>query len=224
MGGAKSDGCGVNLPEIPGIDVHPNRSIWVKTSGLPEKVGLYDRSWQILAGLGGKFVSFIVSRYWTQAAYGMNIYCEFTKERIRIKIDGDEIAVQLRDDFYPRKMFKDAITNNKLEGFVFVHKKALGIFDRLKYRFEKNRVLILVHQEIQKFVTIRQIYNYASLFLEGKHVYIIRQKRNFNCDKLEELEKISHEYINSRYHDDTIIAALTEENRTHANSVGGKNK
>jgi hypothetical protein len=154
----------------------------------------------------------------------MNIYCEFKKEKIRIKIDGDEIAVQLRDDFYPRKMFKDAITNNKLEGFVFIHKKALGIIDRLKYRFEKNRVLILVHQEIQTFVTIRQIYNYASLFLEGKYVYIIRQTRNYNCDRLEELEKISNEYINSRFHDDTIIAALTDENRTQPNGVGDNTK
>lgn len=154
----------------------------------------------------------------------MNIYCEFKKERIRIKIGRDEIAVQLRDDFYPRKMFKDTITNNKLEGFVIIHKKALGLFERLKYRFQKNRVLILIHQEIQKFVTIRQIYNYASLFLEGKYVYIIRQKGDFNCEKLEELEKISDQYINSRYHDDTIIAALTEENRIQTSELGGNNR
>jgi len=147
----------------------------------------------------------------------MNIYCEFRKERIRIKINGDEIAIQLRDDFYPRKMFKDAMTNNKLEGFVFFHKKELGLFERLKYRFEKNRVLILVNQEIQDYVTIRQIYNYASLFLEGKYVFIIRQKGDFNCDKLEELEKISGEYINSRYNDDTIISALNDENRIQSN-------
>ena len=68
----------------------------------------------------------------------MNIYCEFKKGRIRIKINGDEIAVQLRDDFYPRKMFKDAITNNKLEGFVHHHRKKLGLIERLKYRFEKK--------------------------------------------------------------------------------------
>jgi hypothetical protein len=41
-------------------------------------------------------------------------------------------------------MFKDAITNNKLEGFVYHHKKNLGLLERLKYRFEKNRVLILI--------------------------------------------------------------------------------
>lgn len=150
----------------------------------------------------------------------MNIYCEFRKERIRIKINGDEIAVQLRDDFYPRKMFKDAITNNMLEGFVYVHKKNLGLFERLKYRFEKNRVLILINHEIQQFVTIRQIYNYATLFLEGKYVFVIRQKNGFNSDKLEELEKISDEYINSRYNDDTIISALTEENRTQTSEAG----
>jgi hypothetical protein len=149
----------------------------------------------------------------------MNIYCEFTKERIRIKINGDEIAVQLREDFYPRKMFKDAITNNKLEGFVYYHRKNLGFIDRLKYRFEKNRVLMLINREIQEFVTIRQMYNYASLFLEGKYVYIIRQREDFNADKLEELEKISDEYINSRYHDDTIIASLTEGNRTHTSEL-----
>lgn len=149
----------------------------------------------------------------------MNIYCEFKKERIRIKINGEEIAVQLRDDFYPRKMFKDAITNNKLEGFVYYHRKKLGIIDRLKYRFEKNRVLILVDQEIQEFVTIRQMYNYASLFLEGKYVFVIRKKDDFNSDKLEELEKISDQYINSRYHDDTIIASLTEGNRTQTSEV-----
>ena len=143
----------------------------------------------------------------------MNIYCEFRRERIRIKINGEEIAVMLRDDFYPRKMFKDTITNNKLEGFVYNHRKKLGLIDRLKYRFEKNRVLILISREIQEFVTIRQMYNYASLFLEGKHVYIIRKRDDFNSDKLEDLENISHEYINSRYNDDTVIAALTEENR-----------
>ena len=151
----------------------------------------------------------------------MNIYCEFRKERIRIKINGDEIAIQLRDDFYPRKMFKDAITNNKLEGFVYYHKKSLGFIERLKYRFEKNRVLILINHEIQEFVTIRQIYNYATLFLEGKYVFVIRQKNEFNSEKLEELEKISDEYINSRYNDDTIISALTEENRTQTSEAGG---
>ena len=143
----------------------------------------------------------------------MNIYCEFRKERIRIKINGEEIAVMLRDDFYPRKMFKDTITNNKLEGFVRYHRKKLGLIDRIKYRFEENRVLILINKEIQEFVTIRQMYNYASLFLDGKHVYIIRKRDDFNSDKLEETEKITDEYINSRYNDDTVISALTEENR-----------
>ncbi|HMG90380.1 MAG TPA: hypothetical protein VK589_09975 [Chryseolinea sp.] len=152
-------------------------------------------------------------------AFFMTIYCEFRKERIRIKINGDEIAVQLRDDFYPRKMFKDAITNNKIEGFVYYHRKNLGIIDRLKYRFEKNRVLLLINREIQELVTIRQMYNYASLFLEGKYVYVIRKRDDFNSDKLEELEKISDEYINSRYHDDTIIASLTEGNRTRTSDV-----
>ena len=143
----------------------------------------------------------------------MNIYCEFRRERIRIKIHGEEIAVMLRDDFYPRKMFKDTITNNKLEGFVDKHRKKLGLFDRLKHRLKKNRVLILISREIQEFVTIRQIYNHASLFLRGKQVYIIRKRDDFNSDKLEDLENISNEYINSRYNDDTVIAALTEENR-----------
>lgn len=150
----------------------------------------------------------------------MNIYCEFKKERIRIKINGDEIGIQLRDDFYPRKMFKDVMTNNKMEGFVFYHHKKLGLIERLMYRFKKNRVLILISQEIQQFVTIRQIYNYASLFLEGKYVYILRQKNGFNCDKLEELEKISDEYINSRYNDDTIIASLNEDNRIQPSDAG----
>ncbi len=150
----------------------------------------------------------------------MNIYCEFRRARIRIKINGDEIAVMLRDDFYPRKMFKDTITNNKLEGFVYYHRKNLGLIDRLKYRFKKNRVLMLINREIQEFVTIRQMYNYASLFLGGKHVYIIRKRDDFNSDKLEELENISNEYINSRYNDDTVIAALTEENRIHTSEVG----
>jgi len=149
----------------------------------------------------------------------MNIYCEFRKERIRIKINGEEIAVMLRDDFYPRKMFKDTITNNKLEGFVYYHRKNLGLIARLKYRFEKNRVLMLISREIQEFVTIRQMYNYASLFLGGKHVFIIRKRDDFNSDKLEELEHISNEYINTRYNDDTIIAALTEENRIHTSEV-----
>ena len=143
----------------------------------------------------------------------MNIYCEFRKERIRIKINGEEIAVMLRDDFYPRKMFKDTITNNKLEGFVHYHRKKLGLIDRIKYRFEENRVLILINKEIQEFVTIRQMYNYASLFLDGKHVYIIRKRDDFSSDKLEETEKITDEDINSRYNDDTVISALTEENR-----------
>lgn len=150
----------------------------------------------------------------------MNIYCEFRRERIRIKINGEEIAVMLRDDFYPRKMFKDTITNNKLEGFVYYHRKNLGLIERIKYRFEKNRVLILISQEIQEFVTIRQMYNYASLFLGAKHVYIIRKRDDFNSDRLEELESISNDYINSRYNDDTVIAALTEENRIHTSEVG----
>jgi len=146
----------------------------------------------------------------------MNIYCEFRKERIRIKINGEEIAVQLRDDFYPRKMFKDAMTNNKLEGFVFFHKSKLGFIEKIKYRFEKNRVLMLISPEIQDFVTIRQMYNYAALFLEGKSVYIIRKPADFDSHKLEDVERIREEYINSRYHDDTVISKLTEENRIQA--------
>ncbi|HEY5916028.1 MAG TPA: hypothetical protein VIU13_01440 [Chryseolinea sp.] len=152
----------------------------------------------------------------------MNVYCEFRKERIRIKINGEEIAVMLRDDFYPRKMFKDTITNNKLEGFVYYHRKKLGLIDRIKYRFEKNRVLILINKEVQEFVTIRQMYNYASLFLDGKHVYIIRKRDDFNSDKLEETEKITDEYINNRYNDDTVIAALTDENRIQTSEIGDR--
>ena len=152
----------------------------------------------------------------------MNVYCEFRKERIRIKINGEEIAVMLRDDFYPRKMFKDTITNNKLEGFVYYHRKKLGLIDRIKYRFEKNRVLILINKEVQEFVTIRQMYNYASLFLDGKHVYIIRKREDFNSDKLEETEKITDEYINNRYNDDTVIAALTDENRIQTSEIGDR--
>ena len=155
----------------------------------------------------------------------MNIYCEFKKERIRIKINGDEIAVQLRDDFYPRKMFKDATTTNMLEGFVFYHKKKLGLIERIKHRFEKNRVLILLNQEVQDLVTIRQIYNYATLFFEGKSVYIIRKRSDFDSLKLEAIEKITDEYINSRYHDDTVISNLTEDHKIQpAETPGAVNK
>jgi hypothetical protein len=195
-----------------------------RNSGVLNQAGLYDRLWQNPTALMAKCVVLVDPYRSLKRAFCMNIYCEFLKEKIRIKINGEEIAVQLRDDFYPRKMFKDGITNNKLEGFVVYRKKSLGIIDRLKYRFVKNRVLILISKDIQELVTIRQIYNYASLILDAKFVYIIRKIDTINSEKLEELEKVSNDYINGRYHDDTIIASLTEENRIHVPEVEGASK
>ncbi len=123
-------------------------------------------------------------------------------------MNGDEIAIMISKDFYSGKMFRDASTYQKLRGFIYMHLSTLGFVARLRYRFEQNRALLLIDEAVQNHVTIRQLYNYSTLFLDGRSVYIIRKPETFDSLRLENTENIREEYINGRMHDDTVLSAL----------------
>lgn len=146
----------------------------------------------------------------------MNVYCEMLLERIRIKIDGDETAFQTTTDFYNTKMSKASLIASRLKNFVLWNKDGLSLLDKIKYPFEMNRVFILVNRDVQEKVTIRQIHDFATQYLDGKTIYIIPKPDNFDSSELEHIERIRTEYINGRQHGDTAIAklkALAQPNR-----------
>lgn len=138
----------------------------------------------------------------------MNVYCELLMGRIRIKIDGDEIALQVTPEFYSTKMLKDSVTTSKLKAYVQWNKNALSLLEKIKYPFELNRVFMLVNNDVQEKVTIRQIHDFATLYLDGKSVYIIPKPEGFDSTELEHVERIRTEYVNGRHHGDTAIAKL----------------
>ncbi len=146
----------------------------------------------------------------------MNIYCELLKERLRIKINGDEIAFQISPNFYSNKIVNNAPIGERIKGYVDYNKPDLSFFQRLAYPFTLNKVYILVNQEIQDSLTVRMIHDFAAKFMEAKVVYIIPKPSSFDSAMLEDVHNIRTEYINSRHHGDTAIAKLqpVTSNRT----------
>jgi len=138
----------------------------------------------------------------------MNIYCEFLPERIRIKINGDEIAFQIAGDFYSNIMLKNAPVGERIKGYVSYNKIDRNFFETLTYPFTLNKAYILVSQDLQDVLTVRMIHDFAAKFMEAKVVYIIPKPSSFDSTKLEDVENIRTEYINSRHHGDTAIAKL----------------
>ncbi len=137
----------------------------------------------------------------------MNIFCEFQLDRIRVKIHGDEIAFQVNPDFYKNKMFRDSLTSTRIRGYVQFNKGDLTFFERIVYLFRHNRVYILVNKEVQEFVTMRQIHDYATKFMDGRAVFVIPKPDSFDSTVLEDARKIRTEYIHSR-HGDTAVSHL----------------
>ncbi|HTE30219.1 MAG TPA: hypothetical protein VK666_07585 [Chryseolinea sp.] len=140
----------------------------------------------------------------------MNVYCELLLERIRVKIDGEEIAFQVPSDFYTTKMFRDSLTSARIRGYINYHKSDLNIFQLVRYYFKLNTVHVLVNHDIQELVTVRQIHDYASRFMDGKAIYIIPKPITFDSGILENIRSIRTEYINGRHHADTAVAKLKE--------------
>ncbi|MEJ7645144.1 MAG: hypothetical protein WKF87_11155 [Chryseolinea sp.] len=138
----------------------------------------------------------------------MNIYCEFLLERIRIKINGDEIAFQLSSDFYSNTILKNSLVGERIKGYVDYNKPDLTFFEIIAYPFTLNKVYILVNQEVQDILTVRTIHDFAVKFMEAKVVYIIPKPSSFDSTVLEDVHNIRTEYINSRNHGNTAIAKL----------------
>jgi len=147
----------------------------------------------------------------------MNIYGELKKNRIRLKINSEEIEIKIRSDFYSKikgtetyHMFLDTITNNKIKDFVTRHRKKLGLYETFKYMFLRNRALVMVDRDVQEFMTIRHVHAYATLSLDARVVYVIRKPNNFADAKLETIESIKETYLNNgRINEDTPISKLS---------------
>jgi hypothetical protein len=138
----------------------------------------------------------------------MNIYCEFLPERIRVKINSDEVAFQIAPDFYSNIVLKNAPVGERIRGFINYNKPDRNFFETLIYPFTLNKVYILVSQDLQDVLTVRMIHDFAAKFMEAKVVYIIPKPSSFDSAKLEDVLNIRTEYINSRNHGDTAIAKL----------------
>jgi len=146
----------------------------------------------------------------------MNIYCEFLAERIRIKINGDDVAFQIAPDFYSNIILKNAAVGERIKGYVDYNKHEHNFFQTLLYPFTLNKVYILVSQDIQDILTVRMIHDFAAKFMEAKVVYIIPKPSSFDSTNLEDVHNIRTEYINSRNHGDTAIAKLRTVTSTGA--------
>lgn len=138
----------------------------------------------------------------------MTIYCEFLIDRIRIKIDGEEISFQVNNTFYAHRMMVHAGISSRIRGFVLYHQSDMNLFERVRHRIVKNKVYILVNQEVQQVVTLRQIHEFATRFLEGGTMFIIPKPSTFDSTELEHIEKIGTEYIRENQNRDTVIAQL----------------
>ncbi len=146
----------------------------------------------------------------------MNVYCELKRNRIRLQINREEIQIKVRSDFYSRiketesyHMFFDTATNKKIKDFITRHRKNLGFYKALRYFFLRNRALIVIDNDVQELMTIRVVHAYATLSLDARVVYVMKQPSNFNDDNLDALESIKETYLNNGKHDnDTPISRL----------------
>ena len=148
----------------------------------------------------------------------MNIYIEFKKDRLRVKIGTKQLETNIQGDFYSSipgtessYMFRDQATIEKLKDLVNRHREKLGLFKKIQYWPLRNRVLALVDHEVQKLATIGQIFTYATCFLDGRIVAVISKPVAFDSSDLGDIEKIKDAYINRgrKMKGDIIISELT---------------
>lgn len=147
----------------------------------------------------------------------MKIYCELLLDRIRLKIDGEEISFQVGPGFYSNRMLAESGMSSRILGYVIYHQSDFNFFQKIRQRIEKNKVYILVNHDVQEYVTLRIIHEFASRFLDGGNMYIIPKPVTFNSTELEEIESIRTEYIKENQNRDTVISQL----RNMARSASG---
>ncbi|HTF19941.1 MAG TPA: hypothetical protein VK658_17835 [Chryseolinea sp.] len=139
----------------------------------------------------------------------MNIYCELLLDRVRLKIDGDELAFQVTAGYYANRMLVVSGISSRIRGYVRYHESDMNVFQRIKHRITKNKVFILVNQEVQQYVTLRQIHEFAARFLGGGSMYIIPKPTTFDSTELESIDTIRTEYIKGSQNRDTVMSQLT---------------
>ena len=144
----------------------------------------------------------------------MNIYCEMLLDRIRIKIDGEENAFQVTPGFYAHRMAVMTGISTRIRGYVLYHQSDMNFLERIIHRIAKNKVFILVNQDVQQSVTLRQVHEFAARFLNGGNMYIIPKPTTFDSTDLENIETIRTEYIKENQNRDTTISKLRTITRT----------
>jgi hypothetical protein len=138
----------------------------------------------------------------------MNIYCELLLDRVRLKIDGEELAFQVNSGFYAHRMLVVSGLSSRMLGYVRYHESDMNLFQRIRHRIVKNKVFILVNPEVQQFVTLRQIHEFAVRFLKGGSMYIIPKPPTFDSTVLESIDTIKREYIKGQENRDTLMSQL----------------
>jgi hypothetical protein len=147
----------------------------------------------------------------------MNIYIEFKRDRLRVKIGSEQLETIIQGDFYSSipgtessYMFRDKVTIEKLEDLVNRHREKLGFFKKIQYWSLHNRVLVLVDNEVQKLATIGQIFTYATCYLDGRIVAVINKPLTFDSSNLADVEKLKDTSINRgwKIKKDIIISEL----------------
>ncbi|MGC3943973.1 MAG: hypothetical protein QM762_05465 [Chryseolinea sp.] len=140
----------------------------------------------------------------------MNVYCELLLDRIRLKIDGEELSFQVNSGFYAHRMLVISGISSRIKGFVRYHQSDMNFLQKIRQRIVKNKVFVLVNQDVQQYVTLKHIHEFASRFLDGGGMYIIPKPLSFDSTNLESVEKIRSEYIRGSQNRDTVLSQLQE--------------
>jgi hypothetical protein len=138
----------------------------------------------------------------------MNIYCELLLDRIRIKIDGEELVFQVNSGFYAHRMLVATGVGSRILGYVRYHQSDFNWFQRIKHTFVKNKVFILVNQDVQQYITLRQVHEFAARFLKGGTMYIIPKPASFDSSELESIGRIRKEHIKGSENRDAMMSQL----------------
>ncbi len=138
----------------------------------------------------------------------MNIYCELLIDRIRVLIDDEEIAFQVTDGFYANKMLAKSGLSSRIQGYVTYHQSDMNVFQRIAHKFSRNSIYVLVNQDVQQHVTLRQIHEFAARRMFGGTMYIIPKPLNFDSTRLESIAALQQSNIKDKNRD-TVLAQLT---------------
>lgn len=138
----------------------------------------------------------------------MNVYCELLVDRIRLKIDGEELAFQVNAGFYSHRMLVLTGVSSRIRGFVKYHQSDMNMLQRIKQSIVRNKVYVLVNQDVQQYVTLQHIHEFASRFLDGGSMYIIPKPASFDSTNLENIQAIRADYIKGNQNRDTVMSQL----------------